>query len=167
MAVLVGLQTTPLNLSHSLFPTSPSVVQSLCSHTNRVDHSRFPSTLLTADCSRWRPTIHRRPRLLLPLLSPTTLVALQTNCSATTTTTSCRLSPPALQTNCFATTTTTLFAGSLRRLSSWLQTDSSLRNYCLKVGEGERYSRHLPQLFIYALKRVGYRGDVCCLFHNA
>jgi hypothetical protein len=30
MAVLVGLQTTPLNLSLSLFPTSPSVLQSLC-----------------------------------------------------------------------------------------------------------------------------------------
>jgi hypothetical protein len=31
MSVLVGdLQTQPLNLSHSLFPTSPSVLQSLC-----------------------------------------------------------------------------------------------------------------------------------------
>jgi hypothetical protein len=30
MAVLVGLQTTPLNISHSLLPTTPSVVQSLC-----------------------------------------------------------------------------------------------------------------------------------------
>jgi hypothetical protein len=41
MAVLVGLQTTPLNLSHSLFPTSPSVLQSSItdsSHTNCVDY---------------------------------------------------------------------------------------------------------------------------------
>jgi hypothetical protein len=74
------------------------------------------------------------------------------------------------QTNCFATPTPTppLLGGWLQphgfRLSSWLQTDSSLRNSCLKVGEGERYSRHLLQLFIYALKRVGYRGDVCCPF---
>jgi hypothetical protein len=52
-------------------------------------------------------------RLSLPLLSPTTLLAL---------------------------------TGWLSRL-----TDFSLRNSCLKVGEGERYSRHLPQLFIYAL----------------
>jgi hypothetical protein len=38
LAVLVGLQTTPLNLSHSLFPTSPSVLQSLC-------YERFPPPL--------------------------------------------------------------------------------------------------------------------------
>jgi hypothetical protein len=35
LAVLVELQTTPLNFSRSLFPTSPSVLQSLC-------YKRFP-----------------------------------------------------------------------------------------------------------------------------
>jgi hypothetical protein len=28
----------------------------------------------------------------------------------------------------------------------------------------EQYSRHLWQLFIYALQRVGYWGNVCCVF---
>jgi hypothetical protein len=82
LAVLVGLQTTPLNLSHSFYSRlhrryyNRSVANS--SHTNWVDHSPFPSTLLTVDYLRWRPTIHRRLSALivsslanysLPLLS--------------------------------------------------------------------------------------------------
>jgi hypothetical protein len=54
----------------------------------------------------------------------------------------------------------------LLALTGWLSrlTDFSLRSSCLKVGMCERYSRHLSQLFIYALQRVGYWGDVCCPF---
>jgi hypothetical protein len=62
---LLGLQTKPLNLPHSLFPTSLvgstiALLQTNSSLTNCVDHSLFPSTLLTVDYSLWRPTIHRR-----------------------------------------------------------------------------------------------------------
>jgi hypothetical protein len=65
MAVLVGLQTTRLNISRSLLPTTPSVLQSSVTNkqfslNNCVDRSPFPSTLLTVDYFRWRPTIHCR-----------------------------------------------------------------------------------------------------------
>jgi hypothetical protein len=122
-------------LSHSIFHTlycqlhrrsyNRSVTNS--SLTNCVDCSPFPSTLLTVDYFRWRPTIHRRLSVLVasslanywllssPAGPPTLLLSRLTLC---------RLSSPALQTN-------------------WLFTP--------KVGKGERYSRHLWQLFIYAL----------------
>jgi hypothetical protein len=64
LAVLVGLQTTPLNLSHSFIADytrryyNRSVTNG--SLTNCVDCSPFPSTLLTIDYFRWRPTIHCR-----------------------------------------------------------------------------------------------------------
>jgi hypothetical protein len=64
MAVLVGLQTTPLNYSQAFIADytrrhyNRSVTNG--SLTNCVDHSPFPSTLLTVDYLRWRPTIHRR-----------------------------------------------------------------------------------------------------------
>jgi hypothetical protein len=64
LAVLVGLQTTPLNLSHSFIADytrryyNRSVANS--SLTICVDHSLFLSTLLTVDYFRWSPTIHCR-----------------------------------------------------------------------------------------------------------
>jgi hypothetical protein len=64
MVVLVGLQTTPPNLSHSFVADytrryyNRSVTNG--SLTNRVDHSPFPSTLSTVDYLRWRPTIRWR-----------------------------------------------------------------------------------------------------------
>jgi hypothetical protein len=61
---LLGLQTKPLSYSHSFycrlhrrFYNRPVTNSSL---TNCVDHSHFPSTLLTVDYFRWCPTIHCR-----------------------------------------------------------------------------------------------------------
>jgi hypothetical protein len=137
-----------------------------------VVRSHFPSTLLTVDCSRWRPTIHRRLSALVASsfanyflgsrwVTPDSLLA------TTTLSRVLLLSPTADY--CLRR-----LAHRLSDLPGWLSRltacdddydyDSSLRNSCLKVGEGERYSRHLPQLFIYALKRVGYWGNVCCPF---
>jgi hypothetical protein len=64
MAVLVRLQTTPLNYSQAFIADytrrcyNRSVTTS--SLTNCVDHSLFLSTLLTVDYFRWCPTIHCR-----------------------------------------------------------------------------------------------------------
>jgi hypothetical protein len=49
----------------------------------------------------------------------------------------------------------------LRRLALWL---TPLRNSCLKLGMCGRYSEHLVPLFVSALWRVGYWGNVCCVF---
>jgi hypothetical protein len=54
MAVLVGLQTTPLNISHSLLPTTPSVLQS------SVTSKQFSLNVLTTHSFRrlsWPSTI--------------------------------------------------------------------------------------------------------------
>jgi hypothetical protein len=73
LVVLVGLQTTPLNLSHSFIADytrryyNRSVTNS--SLTNCVDHSPFPSTLLTVDYFRWRPIIHCRLSALVSSLA--------------------------------------------------------------------------------------------------
>jgi hypothetical protein len=64
MAVLVGLQTKPLNYSQAFIADYTVGITIALSQTvlalNRVDHSPFPSTLLTVDYLRWRPTIHWR-----------------------------------------------------------------------------------------------------------
>jgi hypothetical protein len=52
MAVLVGLQTTPLNLSRSLFPTSPSVLQSLC-YKRKSSRTHELSRTLELTLSLW------------------------------------------------------------------------------------------------------------------
>jgi hypothetical protein len=74
MLVLVGLETTPLNLSHSFIADytrryyNRSVTNG--SLTSCVDHSPFPSTLLTVDDLRWRPTTHwRLSALVVPSLA--------------------------------------------------------------------------------------------------
>jgi hypothetical protein len=123
---LLGLQTTPLNISHSFYcrlhrqSYNCSVTNS--SLTNCVDRSPFPST---TSVGAWLFTVDSR--LSLPLLSPTTDYCLRRLAH--------RLSD-----------SSPVLTGWLSRL-----TDSSLRNSCLKVGMYERYSRHLSQLFIYAL----------------
>jgi hypothetical protein len=77
LAVLVGLQTTPLNLSHSLLPTAPSVVQSLCHKQTvlsltvlSIHPFRRPSWPLTISVGVRRYTVGSW--LSLPLLLPTT-----------------------------------------------------------------------------------------------
>jgi hypothetical protein len=40
-----------------------------------------------------------------------------------------------------------------------------LRNSCLKVGMCGRYSQHLVPRFVSALSRVGYWGNVCCVWN--
>jgi hypothetical protein len=52
-------------------------------------------------------------------------------------------------------------AGSL---TDWL-TDSTLQNSCLKVGMCGRYSEHLVPRLVSALWRVGYWGNICCVWN--
>jgi hypothetical protein len=103
MAVLVGLQTTPLDLSHSLFPTSPSVLQSSItdsSHTNCVDyrtlacHADSHTVPYSWHFDCWPISSARRLAadwrlqalfLTANWLDDDSLPALQTNCSSTTT----------------------------------------------------------------------------------
>jgi hypothetical protein len=116
-------------LSHSIFHTlycrlhrryyNRSVTNSFL--TNCVDRSLFPSTLLTVHYSRWRPTIHRRLSALAGWLSRLTALRRRRRRRL-------QLPSPALSTGSLPDCNlTTVFAGSLHRLSSWLQTD-----YCLR-----------------------------------
>jgi hypothetical protein len=121
---LLGLQTKPLNISHPLLPTTPSVLQSSItnsSHTNCVDYR----TLACHADSRTVP-YSWRSWLSTDLL-----------CSEA----GCRLKASGSLPDC--------------KTANWLHSE-------ILVLKSARASRHLPQLFIYALKRVGYRGDVCC-----
>jgi hypothetical protein len=158
MAVLVGLQTTPLNLSHSLFPTSPSVLQSSItdsSHTNCVDYR-------TLACHADSHTVPYSWRSWLS----TDLLCSEAGCRLKASGSLpdykltrrplrrlCRLSSPALQTNCSTTTTTT--------------TNSSHFGIQPKVAFVGPSRSDLAQPFRNALSRVGFWGNVLLSIHNA
>jgi hypothetical protein len=171
-------------LRHSVFHT-PFIADYTVSLTIALLQTVLSLTVLTIHTSRrlsWPSTISVGARLFtvdsrlsLPLLSPTTDYCLRRLAH--------RLSAGSLR----QLSRLTLFAGWL---ADWLSSPAgslplclrwlahclsvfagwlthfffTLRNSCLKIGMCGRYSQYLVPRFVSALWRVGYRGNVCCVF---
>jgi hypothetical protein len=135
---LLGLQTTPLNLSHSLFPTSPSVLQSSItdsSHTNCVDYR-------TLTCHADSRTVPYSWRSWLS----TDLLCSEAGCrlKASGSLPDCKLSATTALTNSASLTLPLVTVGVQPQVAFFGPSRS-----------------HLAKPFRNALSRFGYRGEVC------